>query len=196
MAPPAPFAEISGWRFAGAACWSGLLFTCVLYPLWAALATKAGMGSMLTVAGVTGALLQAVLQLLVQYAHLINLAPCEPAPLHVPSLGLHSKSWLSALLSRVLLRGRNMQVRVAGFLFATLGLSDIMAFLNEAGICWLRQFQFVISIFCLHFSCCIYSISLPPHMKLKPLNRIRPSAYQLPGPLAYCRQSKAQMLCG
>jgi len=74
-----------------------------------------------TLSGITGTLFLAALQLLVLYTHLLNLSPCEAAPLHVPSLGLHSSSWPSALLSRVLLRGRSLQdlTHTAALLAAT-----------------------------------------------------------------------------
>jgi hypothetical protein len=49
------------------------------------------------------------LQYSVFFAQHMVMSPQEAGPLHIPQLGIHSRSWAAPFLSRVVVRGRRLQ---------------------------------------------------------------------------------------
>ncbi len=119
MRPPGPLQTASGkqqisgtlhdvlaWRLFGAALWHAAILL-AMQALMACLLLLIGQSSAWSLLGVRGLALFAS-QVLVLLCHSRVMVSSEAAPIHIPKLGQPSRTLISNLLSRVLIRGRKL----------------------------------------------------------------------------------------
>lgn len=113
-------AEVLGWRLLGTYVWHGGL-------VWAAtilseLILPVSFASIKQASSIALLVLLYGLQCIVLAAHRAVLSPNEFEPIVFPKAGIHGRSWVSLLLTRVLARGKSLAslISVAALIGSTL----------------------------------------------------------------------------
>lgn len=150
-----PFREALGWKLAGACTWhAGAVAASNV--AWALLLPMSAVSGLLLPSGIMVHLLLYAMQLGAMLGHRAVLSAYDYEPVTIAKLGVHGRSWISLVLTRVLIRGGTSKhaIATAAFVAANAVTACLYLFLypgtklgagSEPSLAWALRFGLLLS---------------------------------------------------